>query len=252
MGVSLWLRRFAWATLVANIALVVTGGAVRLTGSGLGCPTWPRCTDSSFTPHGTIGMYHVTHHQLGQFSFDVLMAEACENLAAGLRVDAALVANLKFSDEDMVDAVKARIHALDKAFSARLRIRLVGNAAEDVKQQLLSDADLFVLPTRHEGFCVPILEALASGCQVVAYDNSNTPAVSGGLARLVPTGDTAALADAMAAAMASVTGGAWRAGEEYRAAAAAAEHHLRNFSIPVVRKRFLDFIQRQDGGRSRN
>jgi heme a synthase len=47
-----WLRPLAWATLVANIVLVVTGGAVRLTGSGLGCPTWPRCTESSFTPHG--------------------------------------------------------------------------------------------------------------------------------------------------------------------------------------------------------
>jgi heme a synthase len=56
------LRRFAWATLAANILLIVTGGAVRLTGSGLGCPTWPRCTDSSFTPHGTIGP-----HQLVEF-----------------------------------------------------------------------------------------------------------------------------------------------------------------------------------------
>jgi heme a synthase len=62
MGVSIWLRRFAWATLAANILLIVTGGAVRLTGSGLGCPTWPRCTDSSFTPHGTIGP-----HQLVEF-----------------------------------------------------------------------------------------------------------------------------------------------------------------------------------------
>ena len=31
-------------------AIVVTGGAVRLTGSGLGCPTWPECTEGSFTP----------------------------------------------------------------------------------------------------------------------------------------------------------------------------------------------------------
>jgi cytochrome c oxidase assembly protein subunit 15 len=60
--VSVWLRRCAWATLTANILLIVTGGAVRLTGSGLGCPTWPRCTDSSFTPHGTIGP-----HQLVEF-----------------------------------------------------------------------------------------------------------------------------------------------------------------------------------------
>jgi cytochrome c oxidase assembly protein subunit 15 len=62
MGVSLWLRRFAWATLIANILLIVTGGAVRLPDSGLGCPTWPRCTDSSLTPHGTIGP-----HQLIEF-----------------------------------------------------------------------------------------------------------------------------------------------------------------------------------------
>jgi hypothetical protein len=40
------------------------------------------------TPRGTIGMYHVTHHQLGGQSFNELMAEACENLAAGLRVNA--------------------------------------------------------------------------------------------------------------------------------------------------------------------
>lgn len=52
-----WVRPLAWATLVANIGLVVTGGAVRLTGSGLGCPTWPRCTDESFTPHGELGIH---------------------------------------------------------------------------------------------------------------------------------------------------------------------------------------------------
>ncbi len=54
------VRRMALANLVANGAIVVTGGAVRLTGSGLGCPTWPRCTEDSFvaTPelaaHGVI------------------------------------------------------------------------------------------------------------------------------------------------------------------------------------------------------
>ena len=62
MGVSLprldpWLRPLAWATLVANMVLVVTGGAVRLTASGLGCPTWPRCTERSFTPHGELDVH---------------------------------------------------------------------------------------------------------------------------------------------------------------------------------------------------
>jgi cytochrome c oxidase assembly protein subunit 15 len=57
---SALVSRIALVNLVANGAIVVTGGAVRLTGSGLGCPTWPRCTDDSFvaTPelagHGAI------------------------------------------------------------------------------------------------------------------------------------------------------------------------------------------------------
>ncbi|HSX68484.1 COX15/CtaA family protein [Nocardioides sp.] len=49
----------ALANLVANISIVVTGGAVRLTDSGLGCPTWPRCTDSSYVPHGELGLHGV-------------------------------------------------------------------------------------------------------------------------------------------------------------------------------------------------
>jgi cytochrome c oxidase assembly protein subunit 15 len=36
--------------LFLQAGLVVTGGAVRLTGSGLGCPTWPECTPGSYTP----------------------------------------------------------------------------------------------------------------------------------------------------------------------------------------------------------
>ena len=38
------------ALLISQAAIVVTGGAVRLTGSGLGCPTWPECTPGSYVP----------------------------------------------------------------------------------------------------------------------------------------------------------------------------------------------------------
>lgn len=51
------VHRLAWANLAANIAIIVTGGAVRLTGSGLGCPTWPRCTEEAFTPHGALDLH---------------------------------------------------------------------------------------------------------------------------------------------------------------------------------------------------
>jgi cytochrome c oxidase assembly protein subunit 15 len=51
------LRRWAVATLVANLTIVVTGALVRLTASGLGCPTWPRCTDQSYVSHPELGIH---------------------------------------------------------------------------------------------------------------------------------------------------------------------------------------------------
>jgi len=45
------LRRWAVANLVANMAIVWTGALVRLTDSGLGCPTWPQCDATSYLPH---------------------------------------------------------------------------------------------------------------------------------------------------------------------------------------------------------
>jgi len=50
------VRGFAIASLVAQILIVGTGGAVRLTGSGLGCPTWPRCTEDSFVSTPEMGI----------------------------------------------------------------------------------------------------------------------------------------------------------------------------------------------------
>lgn len=44
------MPRLAWANLVAQVLIIVTGGAVRLTGSGLGCSTWPQCEPGQFTP----------------------------------------------------------------------------------------------------------------------------------------------------------------------------------------------------------
>ncbi|MCX4453319.1 COX15/CtaA family protein [Streptomyces sp. NBC_01340] len=53
------VRRAALAALVMSVVIVVTGGAVRLTGSGLGCPTWPKCTDDSLTTTSAMGFHGV-------------------------------------------------------------------------------------------------------------------------------------------------------------------------------------------------
>ncbi|MFF3698177.1 heme A synthase [Streptomyces sp. NPDC002221] len=53
------VERAALIAVVMAVVIVVTGGAVRLTGSGLGCPTWPRCTDQSLTPTDAMGFHGI-------------------------------------------------------------------------------------------------------------------------------------------------------------------------------------------------
>ncbi|MDO8338090.1 MAG: COX15/CtaA family protein [Microcella sp.] len=53
------VRVIAWASLVSQTLIVGTGGAVRLTGSGLGCPTWPRCTADSFVATPEMGIHGI-------------------------------------------------------------------------------------------------------------------------------------------------------------------------------------------------
>jgi glycosyltransferase involved in cell wall biosynthesis len=144
---------------------------------------------------------------------DLLDAVArCLQADSGARIALDLVANLGFSDPDLVDQVRAAAGQWPRLYGARVSVRLHGDAPDQLKQRLLADADLFVLPTYHEGFCVPIVEALAAGCRVVCYDNSNTPAIAAGHARLVPTGDIAALAQAVGDELALAGSPAWRAG----------------------------------------
>lgn len=79
-----WLTPLAWATLAANVVLVVTGGAVRLTGSGLGCPTWPRCDDNALTPRHTLNVHSAIEFGNRMLTF-VLVVIAVATLVAAWR-----------------------------------------------------------------------------------------------------------------------------------------------------------------------
>lgn len=78
------LVRLSWANLVANIGIVLTGGAVRLTGSGLGCPTWPRCTEESYVVHDELGLHGAIEFGNRMLTF-VLVAVAVACWVAALR-----------------------------------------------------------------------------------------------------------------------------------------------------------------------
>lgn len=58
-AIDVRIRVVAWLSLVTEIVIVGTGGAVRLTGSGLGCPTWPTCVAGSLVPTPEMGVHGV-------------------------------------------------------------------------------------------------------------------------------------------------------------------------------------------------
>lgn len=84
VGTPTALRRWAVASLLANMAIVVTGGLVRVTGSGLGCPTWPQCTPGSYVPHAAADVHAVIEFGNRMLTF-VLVAIAIGTVIAAWR-----------------------------------------------------------------------------------------------------------------------------------------------------------------------
>lgn len=82
-------------------------------------------------------------------------------------------------------------------FPMTARSRHIGYLSDLDLQRVVAGASVLVLPSRDEGFGLPLLEAMACDVPVVCTDVPALREVSGGLARLVPYGDTEGLADAL-------------------------------------------------------
>ena len=158
------------------------------------------------------------------------------------RVILDMIGNLNFSDVEVVASVRSLMKTMKSTYGSRLTVNLHGDASEEVKIRVLTQADIFILPTRHEGFCVTIVEALTAACRVITYDNSNTPSISGGLAELVPTGDVNALSQALVRTVEQVRSMAWTANGGYQAYCEKATAHVSQFRVEHVQRRFLDFV----------
>ncbi|MEU3964137.1 COX15/CtaA family protein [Streptomyces buecherae] len=86
------VRLAALITVVMAVVIVVTGGAVRLTQSGLGCETWPKCTDDSLTPTSDMGFHGViefgnrllTYALCAVIGFFIIVARAAKPMRRSL------------------------------------------------------------------------------------------------------------------------------------------------------------------------
>ncbi|MDQ1742773.1 MAG: heme a synthase [Pseudonocardiales bacterium] len=107
------LRGLALATLIANVAIVVTGGAVRLTGSGLGCPTWPSCTDASLTPtreYAAHGIIEFTNRQLTFVLSAVVLATLVAAILARRQVRLAVLVAASIPAQAVLGGITVLTH----------------------------------------------------------------------------------------------------------------------------------------------
>ncbi len=81
-------RSLRWATtaaLAVSILIIFTGGVVRVTGSGLGCPTWPSCNPGSLPPTGVMGIHGIIEFSNRVFSAFIAVPVAWVIISARLQ-----------------------------------------------------------------------------------------------------------------------------------------------------------------------
>jgi glycosyltransferase involved in cell wall biosynthesis len=164
-----------------------------------------------------------------------------ESLAdAGARLNLTMIGNERLSDPQLVSEVKIALQKLDLVEGIECKLLL--DATEEQKNIALSEADVFCLPSYHEGFCVPILEALAHGCRVLTYNNSNLRFIGGSLIDRVETGSVAELESRLKAILSDIASARWRshAFQEY---CDDSVRYLRPFDTEMVRQNFLSEIR---------
>jgi glycosyltransferase involved in cell wall biosynthesis len=119
-----------------------------------------------------------------------MVALARRLLVGDGRFQVTMAGDPRFSDPQVVDVLQRAAAELDG-----FEVVLAPDDAETAR--LYERSHVLVVPSYHEGYCVPVVEAYGFGRFVVAYAAGNLPNVMGGLGRTVPVGDVGALEAAL-------------------------------------------------------
>lgn len=104
-----------------------------------------------------------------------------------------IAGNADFSDAAFANALQDEI----RARGAGDFVTFCGQVRDAEKARLLETAHALVIPSYHEGFCMPVVEALGRGCFVIGYASGNVPFIANGFGNLRASGDVEGLSRAM-------------------------------------------------------
>ena len=108
-------------------------------------------------------------------------------------------ATLRLIGKPATDSYVAALHRYVADLGLAGAVAFAGHASDAAVASAYAGADVLVVTSEHEGFCVPVVEAMAPGVPVVAFDQGAVPEVLGGAGVLVSDKDPYALAAAVAA-----------------------------------------------------
>jgi glycosyltransferase involved in cell wall biosynthesis len=140
---------------------------------------------------------------------DLLRAVAAARARTTQKIELRLLGSPKFSSRDYM----AELTALTAQLHLGACVTMVGEVSEAGLADEFRRAHIICVPSYHEGFCKPVIEAMAFGCIPVTYDAGNLAFVARGYSRTVPAGDIAALATALTETSASIESLAAKGGQ---------------------------------------
>jgi glycosyltransferase involved in cell wall biosynthesis len=141
----------------------------------------------------------LTKHALLPHRYVLAVSSPTPNKNFALVVEA--LKRLQHTSFDVVIAGSADRDVLRGSLPESVRIKYVGYVSDAELRALYEHAGVFVYPSLYEGFGIPVLEAMACGCPVIASTAASLPEVCGDAALYVSPHDGAALATAIARVM---------------------------------------------------